>query len=155
MKLRSCLEIELSNALVDLVEELRGRDSELSLRHYILLHDLVMLTISERGGDVELSSLQTVFGPVLCTSPYEQSRFASFFPEWVARFEQRVAGQIDIHSDLGARRRINTDLEDVSGSERQLEDLFDKTRAARRRTVLIGIGLGALALVAAAFGFLR
>jgi hypothetical protein len=145
----------LTIALVDLVEELRDRDFALSIRHYVLVHDLVMLVIADRGLDVELNVFETLFGPVLCTSPYEQARFAGVFREWAERLKQRMATPVDdvIHPAYMRRQPFDETSSEQLRSE--LDDVVDRAKVARRRVLLIGVAVIVVVLVATAWVYLR
>lgn len=72
-------------ALFEFIEELRLANYNIGINHYLLVQDLI-LTLAAKGEPLEHPQrLQTLLGPILCSSPSEQSDFEHRFERWVRR----------------------------------------------------------------------
>ncbi|HKI02126.1 MAG TPA: Yip1 family protein [Thermoanaerobaculia bacterium] len=70
-------------ALLDLVDDLRAAGYNIGVEQYLAVQDLV-LVLAARGEDLaDPGGLKRLLGPLLCSSPREQSDFGPRFDRWL------------------------------------------------------------------------
>jgi hypothetical protein len=138
-------------ALIELVENLRDRDWTLTMRHYVALHDLVLLLIAKGHGDEDVARLHSLFRPILSSSPQEQLRFSIVFNAWSKRVAARMEESASTPRPIAAHRR------DVERSVQTLNEDLEKlsSRAARtRRLLILAAVFAALAIAGSAYFYI-
>ncbi|MDJ0702480.1 MAG: hypothetical protein QNJ46_04290, partial [Leptolyngbyaceae cyanobacterium MO_188.B28] len=74
--------------LVQFMDELRAGGYNIGVAQYIAVQDLLLMLI--RQGELqELRQLKRWMGPIVCSSPTEQSDFQQRFDQWADRVSQR------------------------------------------------------------------
>src|SRR5262245_38519872 len=76
------------SALVNLLDELRADGYNIGIDQYIAVNDL-LLALAARGESLDdPQRLKSLIGPLLCSSPSEQSDFPLHFDAWLNRLGQ-------------------------------------------------------------------
>ena len=71
--------------LLDLGDELRSADFRITTQQYLFAQQVLVRLAADGRLPNDPARLAAYLGPIFCTSPYEQRRYAEIFPHWLAR----------------------------------------------------------------------
>jgi hypothetical protein len=131
-----------SSEVMDLIDDLRNEGYNLSTRHYVAAHDILIVLYSA-AENRDMTTLEALFGPIVCATPEEQNRFPSIFRRWVERVRRRVEQEnpAAVQTDAQELRKIAND----DSVEEDLNAVTEKAGSFRKKLIIAGVSAVTLA----------
>ncbi len=105
--------------LIDLVDELRDAGFNVGSDQYVAAHDLLLL-LTARGEGFDSGRLESMLGPLLCSTPWEQEDFGDRFESWISRVVPVVTGPNGSDPDEPGLEVVTSRQEKGSASKSRL-----------------------------------
>ena len=72
-------------ALIDFLDDLKGRGFNIGTTQYILTHDLVLNLLSNSGTNDNVTRFESLLRPILCKTPQQQDSFYLYYDNWKSK----------------------------------------------------------------------